>query len=109
MLNPKKRPYPCFFVSFSALPFLDVGSRCRRPMAVTTNDVIKPSPASVLCRGSPSEDEVRTRWGLWSMMKLVTQIMTWFTYVPCSTCEQCGKHQVHLFFSGEVNLTLINN
>ncbi|KAJ0733017.1 hypothetical protein HanPI659440_Chr11g0403791 [Helianthus annuus] len=27
------------------------------------------------------------------MMKLVTQIMTWFTYVPCSTCEQCGKHQ----------------
>ncbi|KAJ0535704.1 hypothetical protein HanIR_Chr09g0433531 [Helianthus annuus] len=49
-----------------------------------------------------SEDEVRTRWGLWSMMKLVTQIMTWFTYVPCSTCEQCGKHQVvlHLWLNG---------
>ncbi|KAJ0819669.1 hypothetical protein HanPSC8_Chr16g0698731 [Helianthus annuus] len=65
MLNPKKRSYPCFFVSFS-------------------------------------EDEVWTRWGLWSMMKLMTQIMTWFTYVPCSTCEQCGKHQVvlHLWLNG---------
>ncbi|MFS7924589.1 hypothetical protein Hanom_Chr03g00274401 [Helianthus anomalus] len=56
-----------------------------------------PIVSSAMFKYLLSEDEVWTRWGLWSMMKLVTQIMTWFTYVPCSTCEQCGKHQVHLF------------